>query len=53
MGDEFVHKYADSWADLLVAPNNGTPWYHNSCVTSALGKGALSAGVDAIGLIPD
>ena len=36
-----------------IAPNNGTPWYKNSCVTSALGAGALSAGFDAIGLIPE
>ena len=34
-------------------PTGGTPWYKNSCVTSALGAGALSAGVDAIGLIPE
>ncbi|MGC1783101.1 MAG: hypothetical protein WA708_11320 [Acidobacteriaceae bacterium] len=38
---------------LLSAPINGTPWYHNSCITSALGKGALSIGVDSIGLIPE
>jgi hypothetical protein len=30
------------------APNN-----RNSCIASALGKGALSVGVDAIGLIPE
>jgi RHS repeat-associated protein len=35
------------------APNNGTPWYKNSCVTSALAKGAASAGIDAIGLLPE
>lgn len=35
------------------APSNGTPWYQNTCITSALGKGALSAGIDAIGLIPE
>jgi hypothetical protein len=29
------------------------PWYKNSCITDALGKGALSIGVDAIGLIPE
>jgi len=34
------------------APNNGTPWYHNSCITSALGSGAVSIGLDSIGLIP-
>jgi hypothetical protein len=36
-----------------IAPNNATPWYKNSCVTSALGEGALEMGVDAIGLIPE
>jgi hypothetical protein len=39
-----------------LAANNGTPttpWYKNPCVTSALGAGALSLGVDAIGLIPE
>ncbi|MGB8060514.1 MAG: hypothetical protein WCF26_01290, partial [Candidatus Sulfotelmatobacter sp.] len=44
-----------------VAPNNGLtisaapplPWYKNSCITSALGAGAVSAGIDAIGLIPE
>jgi RHS repeat-associated protein len=35
------------------APNNGTPWYKNSCVTSALKTGALNAGIDAIGFIPE
>ena len=30
-----------------------TPWYKNSCVTSALGAGALHVGIDAIGLIPE
>lgn len=32
---------------------NRVPWYKNSCVTGALEQGALSAGVDAIGLIPE
>ena len=44
-----------------TAANNGPtisaappqPWYENPCVTGALGKGALSAGIDAIGLIPE
>jgi hypothetical protein len=47
--------------DPVLAANNGatigaappTPWYKNSCITSALGAGALSLGVDAIGLIPE
>jgi len=37
----------------VVAPSNGTPWYHNSCVTSALKTGAINAGIDAIGFIPE
>ncbi len=44
----------------VVAANNGltisaappTPWYKNPCVTKAIAKGALSTGIDAIGLIP-
>jgi hypothetical protein len=35
------------------APNNGTPWYKNTCVTSALKTGAINAGIDAIGFIPE
>src|SRR6185437_12110841 len=35
-----------------IAPNSGTPWYKNSCITSALGPGAVSVGLDSIGLIP-
>jgi hypothetical protein len=43
-----------------LAANNGltisaappTPWYKNPCVTKAIAKGALSTGIDAIGLIP-
>lgn len=37
----------------INAPNNGTPWYHNSCITSALLKGAGSTALDAVGLIPE
>ncbi|MGH9488379.1 MAG: hypothetical protein ACRD04_12435 [Terriglobales bacterium] len=33
---------------LAAAPSNATPWYHNPCITSALGKGALEVGVDSI-----
>jgi RHS repeat-associated protein len=29
------------------------PWYKNSCIMSALSAGVLSAGIDAIGLIPE
>jgi RHS repeat-associated protein len=35
------------------APNNGTPWYQNTCVTGALKTGAINAGIDAIGFIPE
>ena len=37
----------------VVAPNNATPWYKNPCVQSALAKGAGSATLDAIGLLPE
>lgn len=37
----------------MSASNGGTSWYHNSCITRALGAGALSVGFDAIGLIPE
>jgi len=36
-----------------VAPNNGTPWYKNPCVQSALAKGAASTAIDAVGLLPE
>lgn len=36
-----------------IAPNNSTPWYKNSCVTGALKTGAINAGVDTIGFIPE
>jgi hypothetical protein len=29
------------------------PWYKNSCVTGALKTGAIKAGIDAIGFIPE
>ena len=35
------------------AANNGTPWYHNSCITGALKSGAISVGVDALGFLPE
>lgn len=37
----------------MTAPNNGTPWYKNTCVTSALKSGAINAGIDAIGFLPE
>jgi len=36
-----------------LAPSNGTPWYKNACVTGALKTGAINAGIDAIGFIPE
>ena len=33
--------------------SNVIPWYKNTCVTSALGKGAATVGFDSIGLIPE
>ena len=36
-----------------IAPNNGTPWYKNPCVQSALAKGAASTALDAVGLLPE
>jgi hypothetical protein len=40
-------------SDDFVAPNNGTPWYQNACVQSALAKGAASTAIDAVGLLPE
>jgi hypothetical protein len=37
----------------LLPQAQAQPWYKNSCVTGALGKGALSVGIDSIGLIPE
>lgn len=37
----------------VIAPNNGTPWYKNSCIQNALLKGAGSTALDAVGLIPE
>lgn len=34
---------------LELAPSNGTPWYKNSCITSALLKGGASTALDAVG----
>jgi hypothetical protein len=34
------------------APNNATPWY-KTCTAQALGKGLGSAGLDAIGILPE
>ncbi len=41
------------WDDMNGPPPPQKPWYKNSCVKGALGKGALSVGVDSIGLIPE
>jgi RHS repeat-associated protein len=37
----------------VIEPNSGIPWYGNVCIMAALGEGALSASIDAIGLIPE
>jgi hypothetical protein len=36
----------------FVAPSNATPWYQ-TCTAQALGTGALSVGLDSIGLLPE
>jgi hypothetical protein len=36
-----------------LAPSNGTSWYQNPCITSALAKGAASTALDAVGLLPE
>ena len=36
-----------------LQPQPNIPWYKNPCILGALGKGAFSAGIDAIGLIPE
>jgi hypothetical protein len=42
---------ANNGATISAAPSQ--PWYKNPCVTSALGSGAVNAGIDAIGLLPE
>jgi RHS repeat-associated protein len=42
-----------SGATMSSGPSSATPWYKNSCITNALGSGALNVGIDAIGLIPE
>jgi hypothetical protein len=38
-------------SDLAV--NSATPFYKNPCIQKALAKGAVTAGLDAIGLLPE
>jgi hypothetical protein len=45
-----VSNAANNGLTISAAPP--TPWYKNPCVTKAIAKGALSTGIDAIGLIP-
>lgn len=40
-----------STSGSLIATNSDTPWY-KSCTAKALGGGALSIGIDALGFIP-
>src|SRR5580658_181903 len=49
-GPEFTVVAANNGLTISAAPP--TPWYKNPCVTKAIAKGALSTGIDAIGLIP-
>lgn len=37
---------------LTISAAPPTPWYKNQCIQKALAKGLVSAGIDAIGLIP-
>jgi RHS repeat-associated protein len=39
-------------ANTAIISASKTSWYKNPCIQKALAKGALSAGIDAIGLIP-
>jgi RHS repeat-associated protein len=48
---QIVQSYAAN-NGLTVSAAPPTPWYKNPCVTKAIAKGALSTGIDAIGLIP-
>jgi hypothetical protein len=50
-GSSFSLLAASDAATISTAP--ATPWYKNSCITSALGNAALHVGIDAIGLIPE
>ena len=45
--------YPTGTVTLGGSGNGAAPWYKNACITSALGAGALSAGIDAIGFIPE
>ena len=47
----FSDEVKDSGLRLESAPS--APWYENACLTDALKIGALTVGVDAIGLIPE
>jgi hypothetical protein len=46
-------RWSKTASDLVVAPNNGTPWYKNPCVQSAFAKDAASTAIDAVGLLPE
>jgi hypothetical protein len=39
--------------NATISAGTGTPWYKNPCIQKALAKGAATAGLDAIGLIPE
>jgi RHS repeat-associated protein len=40
-------------AGPAISAGTGTPWYKNPCIQKALAKGAATAGLDAIGLLPE
>lgn len=42
---------ANNGPTISAAPR--LPWYKNPCITGALSAGALSVGIDSIGLIPE
>ena len=48
---DFETQNANNGLTISAAPP--TPWYKNPCITSALGAGALTVGIDSIGLIPE
>lgn len=55
-GGANVFAYVDDSPTNFIDPfglDKKPPWYKNSCITGALGNGALQVGLDSIGLIPE
>ena len=46
-----ITRPTNTVATISAAPP--TPWYKNSCITTALGNAVLKVGIDVIGLIPE